>query len=129
MQTENVESNGQTTEISGGLRLGIYEKAAAAADTTMQDKEYAQRSLSMRIFRYGERLRFPAKLRAPRNFRNPGAFDYAGYLADNGITVLGSTRADRIEPLRLQLTRSSPRPLPAVFSLRFNRRMLQRESR
>src|SRR6201981_2017650 len=51
----------------------------------------------MRKFRYGERLRFPVKLRVPRNFRNPGAFDYQGYLADNGIVVLGSTQAAKIE--------------------------------
>jgi competence protein ComEC len=53
----------------------------------------------MRVFRYGERLRFPAKLRMPRNFRNPGAFDYRGYLADNGIVVLGSAKATTVEVL------------------------------
>ena len=44
-------------------------------------------------------MRFPVKLRAPRNFGNPGAFDYRGYLADNGIIVLGSSQAARIEVL------------------------------
>ena len=53
----------------------------------------------MRIFHYGERLRFPAKLRPPRNFRNPGAFDYEGYLAEQGIAVLGSTKAASVELL------------------------------
>jgi hypothetical protein len=53
----------------------------------------------MRVFRYGERLRFPAKLRPPRNFRNPGAFDDEGYLAEQEITVLGSTKAANIELL------------------------------
>jgi Domain of unknown function (DUF4131) len=49
----------------------------------------------MRAYHYGERLRFMAKLRAPRNFRNPGAFDYRGYLADHGIAMLASRRARR----------------------------------
>ena len=39
------------------------------------------------------RLRIRAKLHPARNFRNPGAFDYEGYLADNGINVLGSADA------------------------------------
>ena len=50
----------------------------------------------MRIFRYGERFRFTATLRPPRNFRNPGAFDYETYLHDNGINLLASTRAESV---------------------------------
>jgi Domain of unknown function (DUF4131) len=49
----------------------------------------------MRVFRYGERVRFPAKLRAPRNFRNPGAFDYRGYLADLRVVAPASTKTVR----------------------------------
>jgi competence protein ComEC len=44
-------------------------------------------------------LRFPAKLYPPRNFRDPGAFDYAGFLADHGIVALGSTKAELVELL------------------------------
>ena len=56
-------------------------------------------TVPMRVYRYGERLRFPAKLRAPRNFRNPGAFDYRGYLAGNGIVVLASAKTATVEVL------------------------------
>ena len=48
---------------------------------------------------YGSRLRVRAKLHPPRNFRNPGAFDYESYLQDNGIAVLGSARAHDVELL------------------------------
>ena len=51
------------------------------------------------MFRYGERITFPTKLRAPRNFRNPGSFDYEGYLAANGIAALASTKAENVEML------------------------------
>src|SRR5258708_22938226 len=51
----------------------------------------------MRIFRYGERIRFFTKLRPPRNFRNPGAFEYEGYLATNGIAALGSAKIENVE--------------------------------
>jgi competence protein ComEC len=50
-------------------------------------------------FHYGERLGFSAKLKLPRNFRNPGAFDYQGYLADRGIAALGSSKTEDVEHL------------------------------
>lgn len=53
----------------------------------------------MRLFTYGDRLRFPATLFAPRNFGNPEAFDYREYPAEHGITVLASTKAENIEIL------------------------------
>ena len=39
---------------------------------------------------YGERIEVPAKIRSPRNFQNPGAFDYVGYLAAQHIYWTGS---------------------------------------
>jgi competence protein ComEC len=41
-------------------------------------------------WRVGDCLRVEASLRAPRNFGNPGAFDYVGYLHNRGIDVTGS---------------------------------------
>jgi competence protein ComEC len=81
----------------------------------------------MRVFPYGERLRFAAKLRAPRNFRNPGAFDYRGYLADRGIVMLASTKDTKVEVLpgfvgtrvrwwRERVHRSIVRKIHAVWS-------------
>lgn len=35
--------------------------------------------------RYGDRIEATATLRSPRNFGNPGAFNYEGYLAEQGI--------------------------------------------
>ena len=34
---------------------------------------------------YGQRVEVPAKVRTPRNFQNPDAFDYVGYLAAQHI--------------------------------------------
>jgi len=48
---------------------------------------------------YGDRVRLTARLRLPRNFRNPGAFDYEGYLRGLGLSVLASVRAEKIELL------------------------------
>lgn len=38
-------------------------------------------------------------LNRPRNFRNPGSFDYKGYLAENGISALAAVRRSKIARL------------------------------
>jgi competence protein ComEC len=80
---EIITENGTRNPVHSGVRLGIY----AAAST------------KMRLFHYGERLRLPVKLKLPRNFRNPGAFDYQEYLAENGIAALASAKPEDVELL------------------------------
>src|SRR4029077_17433039 len=65
VKTETVATEAGSADAHSGLRVAFYEKQSEDAST-----------LPMRIFGYGERLRFTAKLSRPRNFRNPGAFDY-----------------------------------------------------
>jgi competence protein ComEC len=104
---EIVTDNGTRIPVHSGVRLGIY---GARPDVLLQ--AHASPAPTMRLFHYGERIRFPVKLKLPRNFRNPGAFDYQGYLAANGIGALGSVKAEEVEPLpgfagsRLELWRT-----------------------
>ena len=42
--------------------------------------------------RYGYQVRMKSKLYLPRNFRNPGSFDYEGYLRRKGVLVTGYVR-------------------------------------
>ena len=42
----------------------------------------------------GDRIRFMAKLRKPRNFGNPGGFDYETYLRDRGIYATAYLKDD-----------------------------------
>ena len=69
----------------------------------------------LHVYTYGQRLHFIAKLRMPRNYRNPGAMDMAGYLASQGIRLTGSARASSVEVLpgfvgsRIGLWRSAAR--------------------
>ncbi len=44
--------------------------------------------------RYGDRIRFIAKLYHPRNFNNPGGFNYRRFLACKGIWVTGYVGKD-----------------------------------
>jgi competence protein ComEC len=97
VQTEEIVlDNGTKIPLHSGVRLGIYSDAASP----------------MRLFHYGECIRLPVKLKLPRNFRNPGAFDYQGYLAANGIAALASAKAEEVAPLpgfagsRLELWRT-----------------------
>ena len=92
VETEQIMRDGPTIPVRAGLRIGIYRKELSESGGPNPASE-------LHIFRYGERLRFPAKLYAPRNFRNPGAFDYRSHLADHGIIALGSTKAAEVECL------------------------------
>jgi competence protein ComEC len=63
-------------------------------------------------FHYGDYIRFHSRLRIPRNFQNPGGFDYEKYLRFRGILVRGFIkdatgfvvlRRDQGHPLRSRL--------------------------
>ncbi len=96
VQIEEIKAiDGQTATIHSGIQLSIY---SPHSNNSSQDS-LASEVAPMRTFHYGERLRFSARLKLPRNFRNPGAFDYQGYLADRGIAALGSAKLENIEPL------------------------------
>jgi competence protein ComEC len=120
VETESVAVENRTVSVRSGLRIGIYGK-----ESVSESGEDAP-AAPMHIFQYGERLRFSAKLYAPRNFRNPGAFDYAGFLADKGIAALGSAKAAEVELLpgfagkrtelwRVRIRRSLTRKIQAIW--------------
>ena len=46
-------------------------------------------------FHYGDRIRFFCSPRLPRNFQNPGGFDYVRYLAYRGISATAFLEDDR----------------------------------
>jgi competence protein ComEC len=87
VKTEQITLPGEALEVRSGLRVSFYAKRSEDHDPPV------------RIFRYGERLRFPVKLHPPRNFRNSGAFDHQQYLAERGIVALGSVKTEWVELL------------------------------
>ena len=93
IQTEQiVTQNGTRIPVHSGVRLSIYR---AIEDSRPNPPV----PLPMRLFHYGERLRLAVKLKLPRNFGNPGAFDYETYLAENGIAAVASAKADEVDIL------------------------------
>ena len=81
LQLESISAGTTESASCAGVRLNIY--GAEPGDA----------------LQYGQRIAFRAKLNIPRNFRNPGAFDYKAYLAEHGIVALTSARRDQITVL------------------------------
>jgi competence protein ComEC len=99
VEAEQIQTaNGESFLIHSGIRLNIYSPSQHASRAEPASPPNLRRG-ETRVFYYGERLRLLAKLRLPRNFRNPGTFDYQGYLADRGISGLGSARLEDVELL------------------------------
>jgi competence protein ComEC len=113
VETEEIASDGESWPVRAGVRLTVYEKVedsetgegrASLTELGASNRENGtgQSPVTTRVLpllTYGTRLRIRAKLHPARNYLNPGAFDYEGYLRDNGIRVLGSAEAMDIERL------------------------------
>ena len=93
---EIVPKDAAPIHVHSGVRLRLYSARATESTSSLTG---APASSPMRIFRYGERIRLPLKLKLPRNFRNPGAFDYQAYLSSNGIAALASAKVEDVELL------------------------------
>ncbi len=119
VETEGIESEGTIRPARAGIRLSLFEEVEKSAAVVVQgaDEATARQNAQDRektaqpptpngslpafnpVFPYGARLRIRAKLHPARNFRNPGAFDYEGYLRENGIGMLGSAQMADVELL------------------------------
>jgi competence protein ComEC len=101
VETEQIQTSaGQSEAIHSGIRLSIYSpRPNDAAPEENAEANTSSDTSALPVFHYGERLRFSAKLKLPHNFRNPGAFDYQGYLADRSIAALGSVKIENVERL------------------------------
>jgi competence protein ComEC len=93
LETEEVAAEDWVRSVHFGVRATFYGKESS------DESEKAARSNPIPQFHYGERIRFPTRLSLPRNFGNPGAFDYRGFLGDNGIVALASAKAAGVELL------------------------------
>ncbi len=109
VQTEQIESKLGSSDIQTAVRLNIYsgENPNAFARDSIENGAFpfpfndpSDGRAGMQLLRYGQRIQFSATLNPPRNFRNPGAFDYAGYLRDRGITATASTKYPDLKMLQ-----------------------------
>jgi len=68
------------------------------------------------ILRYGQRVELDGRVRPTHNFNNPGSFDYAHYLARQGIYWTASARASA--PIHILPGRCGSRFTSAIYWLR-----------
>lgn len=91
---ESVTISGAPVGVRGGLCLNFnLDEKAAAADLSSLDS-----------LRAGNRVEALAKARPPRNYLDPGAFDIRGFLARQGVDLIGTLRS----PELLQLVDRPP---------------------
>src|SRR5215472_13887835 len=92
VQTESIELGDKVFTQPVGIRATVLSRESSEDDPEPDDSQFPKLA-------YGDRVRLKAKLRFPRNFGNPGAFDYEGYLHGIGISVLASVKVEEIEVL------------------------------
>jgi competence protein ComEC len=96
LETESVAlPDGSRFNAPIGLRLSIYARKSDYED----EEQQAAGALPLPVLQYGQRVRLTAKLHEPRNYRNPGAWNYRGYLQAQGIALLGNARVSTVELL------------------------------
>ena len=100
VNVDKIQSGETQVDVTGRVRLTHY-----------------QSGLIRESFHAGDIVRFSqVRLKRPRNFKNPGAFDYQGYLKSKGISVIGSlSKNSSIEKL-------GESPLPFIKTLQINLR-------
>ena len=94
VETERLQVGDHVLTTPVGLRLTIYSKQSEE-----ETASEAGAQSPLRAYTYGERLQFPAKLRMPRNYGNPGSVDTVAYLMGQGIRLTGSVHAGDVELL------------------------------
>jgi competence protein ComEC len=72
LMADGISQGDTVTPVTGRVRVTVREPAVS--------------------LRYGYRVRIAAKLYRPRNFHNPGSFDYEGYLQRKGVLVTAYVR-------------------------------------
>lgn len=109
LQLEEIASEAPPAIVHSRIRLTLYGKVL------QHEASEAATPGPRRQFHYGQRLRVFTRLYPPHNYRDPGAFDYEGFLADEGIVALASAKIDDVQVLpgfwgnRLELWRTELR--------------------
>jgi len=93
LEAESIELNGVKFTRPVGIRAALYfseDHRSDSDDDAAKDGVKDGSAQDLPPLHYGDRVAFEAKLHLPRNFGNPGAFDYEGYLHGLGISTLAS---------------------------------------
>lgn len=100
LHVEKIQTEQGEIAASGGVRLSIFAPTRSRHFESDSDDDEDELGSALPVYKYGERLQLTAKLRQPLNYRNPGSFDYVGYLDSLGIQALGSSKLDSVTVLQ-----------------------------
>ncbi|MEP7353448.1 MAG: ComEC/Rec2 family competence protein [Acidobacteriota bacterium] len=102
-----------TLELAPGARTRVSAPSRAVADAVGGDSATSNEGLELA---YGQRVEIEARIRAPHNYNNPGAFDYASYLAHRNVywTALVPSGGE----IRVLPGQCGSRFMEAIFRLR-----------
>lgn len=116
-------ASGETVILSGCVvEPGIFAREREHFTLELAPRANVQVSLALNdgelppSLSYGQRVEVEAKVRRPRNFGNPGAFDYVRYLARQNVYWSASAR--RGAPITVLPGRCGERWLAVVYALR-----------
>lgn len=100
VESESMRTDGFVQPTRARMRINIYSSPASAAseEAPLSAAMFAD-SDKTTLFHYGQRISFTAVIERPRNFQNPGAFDYAGYMREQGIVATASVKMAEIDTL------------------------------
>ncbi len=97
IKAQKVYVKDRAKKVTGRIRLSIYNSTSPPFNFPLSKggyrgvKEETEGLLEKEArLRYGDIIRFEAKLKMPRSFWNPGGFDYEVYLARQGIYATAS---------------------------------------
>ena len=113
LQTERIESQSGTTRPHGCPAQHLCESRSGSGEESFSTLNNSP-AAAMPLLHYGQRFVLRPLLTSPRNFHNPGAFDYVEYLREQGLSATVSAKYSGIEILpgfsgsRFGLWRASP---------------------
>ena len=97
--TDEVEDRGEelafTVSLHGFSDAGVWSRCSGKVALRMPVSTDLEGIPAARL-RYGDRIRGWAEWHVPRNFRNPGSLDYAGFLARRGVLLVGRVKSPRL---------------------------------
>ena len=98
---------------SGGVRVNL--SAAQSLQKSAADRDPLQALQSLSALQCGDMVQAPMRLKIPERYRDPGAWQYADYLLDQGIGASASVPAWKVQ--RLKPISEHPKSAPFNTSL------------
>lgn len=88
LELEGVTSRQHYHRASGGIRLSYFRPPPDVPQSPLPE------------LHYGDRVELLVRLQRPRNFQNPGSFDWRGYWARRNIYLVGSLKHEDLLSVR-----------------------------